>query len=138
MEETLFNRKHSKPQNRIDTLIGAGTVIEGNVSFSGGMRVDGSINGNVIAEPGKPSTLVISEQGSVKGEVNATHLVVNGEICGEVTASEYLELHAKARVTGDVNYRTLEIQVGAILEGRLINMSAADQDKVVALKTGNA
>ncbi len=132
----LFNRKHSKPQNRIDTLIGAGTVVDGNFSFSGGMRIDGAINGNVIAEPGKPSTLVISEQGRVVGEVSVTHLVVNGGIRGQVTASEYLELHAKARVTGDVNYKILEIQMGAILEGRLINMNAADQDKVVALKTG--
>ncbi len=132
----LFNRKQSKPQNRIDTLIGAGTVVDGNIGFSGGMRIDGRINGNVIAEPGKPSTLVISEQGSVVGEVSVTHLVVNGGIRGQVTASEYLELHAKARVTGDVNYKILEIQMGAILEGRLINMNAADQDKVVALKTG--
>ena len=134
----MFNRKHSKPQNRIDTLIGAGSVIQGNISFSGGMRIDGEVNGNVIAIPGKPSTLVLSEQGSVTGEVSVTHLVVNGAICGAVTASEYLELHAKARVTGDVNYKILEIQVGAILEGRLINMNAADQDKVVALKTSNA
>lgn len=134
----MFNKKQSKPQNRIDTLIGAGSVIQGNISFSGGMRIDGEVNGNVIAIPGKPSTLVLSEQGSVNGEVSVTHLVVNGVICGAVTASEYLELHAKARVTGDVNYKILEIQVGAILEGRLINMNAADQDKVVALKTSNA
>ncbi len=133
----MFNKKHSKPQNRIDTLIGAGSVINGNISFSGGMRIDGEINGNVTAILGKPSTLVLSEQGSVKGDVSVTHLVVNGEICGAVTASEYLELHAKARVTGDVNYKILEIQVGAILEGRLINMNAADQDKVVAFKTSN-
>ena len=131
----MFNKKHSKPQNRIDTLIGAGTVIDGDISFSGGMRIDGEVNGNVTAIPGKPSTLVLSEQGSVNGEVNVTHLVVNGEILGAVTASEYLELHAKARVTGDVNYKILEIQVGAILEGRLININAADQDKVVAFKT---
>ena len=134
----MFNKKHSKPQNRIDTLIGAGSVIQGNISFSGGMRIDGEVNGNVIAIPGKPSTLVLSEQGCVNGEVSVTHLVVNGVVCGTVTASEYLELHAKARVTGDVNYKILEIQVGAILEGRLINMNAADQDKVVALKTSNA
>ena len=131
----MFNKKHSKPQNRIDTLIGAGTVIDGDISFSGGMRIDGEVNGNVTAIPGKPSTLVLSEQGSVNGEVNVTHLVVNGEILGAVTASEYLELHAKARVTGDVNYKILEIQVGAILEGRLTNINAADQDKVVAFKT---
>ncbi len=134
----MFNKKHSKPQNRIDTLIGAGSVIEGSVDFSGGMRIDGQVNGNVTARAGKPSTLVLSEQGSVNGDVSVTHLVVNGVICGAVTASEYLELHAKARVTGDVHYKILEIQVGAILEGRLININTADQDKVVAFKTSNA
>ncbi len=134
----MFNKKHSKPQNRIDTLIGAGAVIDGNVSFSGGMRIDGRVNGNVIAIEGKPSTLVLSEQGSIKGEISVTHLGVNGDICGAVSASEYLELHAKARVTGDVHYKILEIQVGAILEGRLINITTADQDKVVTLKTSNA
>lgn len=134
----MFNKKHSKPQNRIDTLIGAGSVIEGSVDFSGGMRIDGQVNGNVTAREGKPSTLVLSEQGSVNGDVSVTHLVVNGVICGAVTASEYFELHAKARVTGDVHYKILEIQVGAILEGRLININTADQDKVVAFKTSNA
>ena len=134
----MFNRKHGKPPNRIDTLIGAGSVIQGNISFSGGMRIDGEVNGNIVAIPGKPSTLVLSEQGCVNGDVSVTHLVVNGSICGTVTASEFLELHAKARVTGDVNYKILEIQVGAVLEGRLINMNATDQDKVVALKTSSA
>ena len=134
----MFNRKHGKPPNRIDTLIGAGSVIQGNISFSGGMRIDGEVNGNIVAIPGKPSTLVLSEQGCVNGDVSVTHLVINGSICGTVTASEFLELHAKARVTGDVNYKILEIQVGAVLEGRLINMNATDQDKVVALKTSSA
>ena len=134
----MFNKKYSKPQNRIDTLIGADTVIDGNVSFTGGMRIDGQVIGNVIARPGKPSTLVLSEQGSVTGEVNATHLVVNGVICGAVTVSEYLELHTKARVTGDVHYKTLEIQVGAVLEGRLVHVDAKDQENVLAFKTGSA
>ena len=134
----MFSRKHSKPQNRIDTLIGADAIIDGDVSFSGGMRIDGKVNGNIIASPGKPSTLVLSEQGCVNGDVNVTHLVVNGVICGAVTASEYLELHAKARVSGVVHYKTLEIQVGAVLEGRLIHINAADQEKVVAFKASNA
>jgi len=134
----LFKKKHSKPQNRIDTLIGAATVIEGNVSFTGGMRIDGQVNGNVISTHGKAATLVLSEHGSVNGEVCVTHLVVNGTICGEVTANEYLELHAKARVTGDLNYKTLEIQVGAILEGRLINIKGDDKENVVSLKVNAA
>jgi cytoskeletal protein CcmA (bactofilin family) len=131
----LFNKKHSKPQNRIDTLIGVDTVIDGNVNFTGGMRVDGQVNGNITGTSGKPTTLVLSEHGGVNGDVDVTHLVVNGVICGAVTAGEYLELHAKARVTGDVNYKSLEIQVGAILEGRLIHINVADQENVVAFKT---
>src|SRR5487761_2173819 len=134
-EKSLFNRKHGKLQNRIDTLIGAGTVINGDASYSGGMRIAGQVNGNVVAAPGKPSTLVRSEQGGVKGDVNVTHLVVNGDIRGSIAASEYLELHARARVTGDVHYKMLEIQLGAILEGRLIHIDAADHEKVVAFKT---
>ena len=134
----MFNKKHSKPQNRIETLIGAGTVINGCVNFSGGMRIDGQVNGDVTASPDKPSTLVLSEQGCVNGDVNVTHLVVNGVICGSVTASEYLELHAKARVSGDVHYNMLEIQVGAILEGHLIHSDAADQENVLAFKASSA
>ncbi len=133
----LFSKKHSKPQNRIDTLIGAGTVIDGNVNFTGGMRIDGQINGDVIAVAGKLSTLVLSEQGVVNGDVSVSHLVVNGGICGTVTASEYMELHAKARVTGDVHYKTLEIQVGAVLEGRLNHINSADIENVVSFKTSN-
>ena len=130
----MFGKKHSKPQNRIDSLIGAGTIIEGNVSFSGGMRIDGHVNGNVIAAQGKPSTLVLSEQAQVTGEVTVTHLVVNGTISGPVSASEYLELQGKAKVNGDVHYKTLEIQLGAIVEGRLIHSTVAAQDKIVAFK----
>ena len=130
----MFGKKHSKPQSRIDTLIGAGTTIDGNLNFSGGMRIDGQVNGDIIAAQGKPSTLVLSELARVNGEVNVTHLVINGAINGSVSASEYLELQSKAKVTGDVHYTTLEIQLGAIVEGRLIHSNVAVQDKVVAFK----
>jgi cytoskeletal protein CcmA (bactofilin family) len=130
----MFGKKHSKPQNRIDTLIGLGTTIDGDLNFTGGMRIDGQVNGNVIAVQGKPSTLVLSENARVNGDVNVTHLVVNGTINGPVAASEYLELQGKAKITGDVHYSTLEIQLGAIIEGRLMHNSATAQDKVVAFK----
>ena len=133
----MFSKKHSKPQTRIDSLICAGTTIEGDLNFSGGMRIDGQVNGNVIAAQGKPSTLVLSEQARVNGEVNVTHLVINGVISGPVFASEYMELQSKAKVNGDVHYTTLEIQLGAIVEGRLIHSSTAVQEKVVAFKSGS-
>lgn len=133
----MFSNRSSKPQNRIDSLVGIGTRIEGNISFTGGLRVDGEIKGNVIADPSKPSTLVLSEQARVEGEIRVSHLVVNGIIVGPVNASEYLELQAKAKVTGDVHYKTLEIQLGAIVEGKLIHLAEAE-DKVVAFKIGAA
>lgn len=129
--------KHSKPQNRIDSLIGAGTRVTGDVHFTGGLRVDGEIFGSVIADPGKASTLVLSEQARVNGEIRVTHLVLNGTVAGPIEASEYLELQSKAKVTGDVRYKTLEIQLGAIVEGKLAHLSEATE-KVVSLKVGGA
>ena len=133
----MFSKKHSKPQTQIDSLIGAGTTVDGNLNFSGGLRIDGQVNGNVVAEQGKPSTLVLSEHARVNGEVSVTHLVINGSISGPVFASEYMELQSKARVNGDVHYTTLEIQLGAIVDGRLIHSNTAVQDKVVSFKAGN-
>jgi len=134
----MFGKRHSKPKNRIDTLIGAEAKIDGNISFSGGLRVDGEINGNAMAAPGKPSTLVLSEHGRIKGEISATHLVVNGVVEGPLHAAEYLELQSKARVTGNVHYKTLEIQLGAIVEGRLVHLADAVSDTVVAFKLNSA
>jgi cytoskeletal protein CcmA (bactofilin family) len=131
----MFSKKHSKPQTQIDSLIGVGTSVDGDLNFSGGLRIDGQINGNVVAAQGKPSTLVLSEHAQVNGEVNVTHLVINGSISGSVYASEYMELQSKAKINGDVHYTTLEIQLGAIVEGRLIHTSTATQDKVVAFKS---
>jgi cytoskeletal protein CcmA (bactofilin family) len=133
----MFSKKNNKPQTQIDSLIGANAAIGGDLNFSGGLRIDGQVNGNVIATEGKPSTLVLSEHAQVTGEVNVTHLVVNGTINGSVTASEYLELQSKAKVSGDVHYKTIEIQLGAIVEGRLLHINAGEDDKVVAFRSDN-
>jgi len=114
-------RKRNTPQKRIDSLIGARTVVNGDVAFTGGLRIDGHVRGNVIAANGEPSTLVIGEQAEVIGEVRVSHVVVNGKVSGPVMANGYLELQPKARVLGDVTYRTLEMHVGAVVRGRLIH-----------------
>lgn len=129
--------KHSKPQSRIDSLIGIGTKVTGDVHFTGGLRVDGEVCGSVIADQSKASTLVLSEQARVNGEIRVTHLVLNGTVTGPIEASEYLELQSKARVTGDVKYKTLEIQLGAIVDGKLAHISEVSE-KVVSLKVSGA
>lgn len=130
----MFGNKVSKPQTRIDSLVGAGTVVEGNITFSGGLRVDGRVRGNVIATGDESSTLVLSEQAQIDGEIRVSHAVINGTVVGPVQGTEYVELQSKAKVTGDVLYRTLEIQLGAVVQGRLVHQEGDVQPKVVALK----
>lgn len=132
----MFGHKHNKPQSKIDTLVGAGTRISGDVRFTGGLRIDGEIKGNVIAEDGSPSTLVISEHAKVEGEINVTHLVINGVVTGPVRASEFLELQTKARVTGDVEYSRIEMHLGAVVQGRLVHQGQAA--KSVELKLASS
>ena len=126
-------KKHSTPQKRIDSLIGAGTVVNGNVTFTGGLRIDGQVHGNVVAANSEPSTLVISEQAKVDGEIRVSHMVINGTVNGPVVANDYLELQPKARVIGDVTYKTLEMHVGAVIRGRL-NHAEPGTASVVELK----
>jgi cytoskeletal protein CcmA (bactofilin family) len=128
------NGKGNKPQNRIDCLIGAGTTIEGNITFAGGLRVDGNVRGNVLAVDEKPGTLVLSEQARIEGEIRVSHVVINGTVVGPVHAVEYVELQSKANVTGDVHYRTLEVQLGAVVQGRLVYQPEGKSDKVVPIK----
>ena len=130
--------KTNKP-SPIDSLIGSGTTIEGDISFSGGLRIDGHVKGNVKASANKPGTLVVSEMAKVEGEIDVAHVVINGTVAGPVRASEYVELLPKARVTGNVSYKSIEIHVGAIVMGQLVYESPQKSDKVVELKpaTGN-
>lgn len=106
-------------------MIGAGTRIDGNVCFSGGLRVDGEVHGSILVEDGQLGTLVISEHARVEGEVAVSHLMVNGTIIGPVRVKEVLELQPCARVTGDVEYMQLEMQPGAVVQGRLIHQADA-------------
>lgn len=119
----MFNRKN---KSTIDSLIGATTSINGDVHFKGGLRIDGHVTGNVIAETGSPSILVISEQAIIDGEVHAGHIVVNGVINGPVVSTELIELQSKARISGDVQYKALEMMNGALVSGKLGHDQAAE------------
>ncbi len=131
----MFGGKQSKPQNRIDSLIGEGTVVEGNVVFTGGLRIDGRVKGNVLSSDDQPSTLVLSERARVEGEIRVSHAVVNGTVVGPVYGAQYVELQAKSNVTGDVHYRTLEIQLGAVVQGRLVHHDDGQATKTAIATT---
>lgn len=129
----MFFSKSSKPQNRIESLIGAGTVISGDIRFSGGLRIDGDVKGNVSAADGQHCTLVISEHASIEGEIVVSHVIINGTVLGPVCATEFLELQPCAKVTGDVEYSNVEMHLGAVVQGRLIHKGGV-ADKGVELK----
>lgn len=128
----MFGKKdENKPHSRIDSLIGAGTRVEGCIRFAGGLRVDGEVVGGVEAVEGaSASTLVLSEHARVEGPVRVAHLVSNGTVVGAVTVSESLEMQSKARIIGDVEYAMVEMHQGAVIEGRLLHRNG----KTVELK----
>lgn len=116
----MFFKKSNRVQNTIDTLIGVDTRIEGNIHYSGGLRIDGTVLGAITEPNDNPSTLILSEHGRVEGAVTASKVVINGTVIGPVKANQFIELQTKARITGDVYYNSLEMHTGAVIEGKLV------------------
>lgn len=121
---TMF-KKNSLPP--IKSLIAVGNEIEGNIRFSDGLRVDGTVKGDILPNASGHSILVISETAVVVGKVEAAQVIVNGMVKGPVYATELLELQPKARVEGDVHYQALEMHQGATIMGQLKPMNKGHQ-----------
>ncbi len=112
-------KRNAKPTAAINTLIAEGTTIRGEVHFSGGLHLEGVIDGSISAE-GADSVLTLSEQGRVNGEVRVSNAVVNGTVVGDIIAAERLELAGNARVEGNVHYKVLEMAAGAQVNGKML------------------
>lgn len=108
----------------IETLIGPHATLRGDISFSGGLYVEGTIIGKVLAEEGSAAVLTIAEDGRIEGEVRAPVVVISGRMDGDVHAAERIELAAKARVNGNLHYKVVEMAAGATITGRLIHADA--------------
>lgn len=118
--------KSKKKQNelfraKISTLIGEGSTVDGVVKFSGGLHVVGTINGGAVSEE-EDSVLIVSENALVKGKVRVKHLIVNGQVDGEIYVDGKVELFDKARINGDIHYKILDLPVGAQVDGKLIRI----------------
>ena len=113
-------------KTEVDSLIGMSARIEGDLCFTGGLRIDGEVHGNVFGGDGGDSVLVISEQARIEGDVHCATLVVNGYIAGNVFATQLLELQPKARIVGDVHYKLLEMQGGAMVTGKLTHQPVGE------------
>ncbi len=130
----MFNKKKQPP---IKSLIAQGTQISGDMVFSDGLRVDGTIIGNIRASDDEPSILVISESASVVGEIQADHIIINGSVKGPIHAGLMLELQPKARIEGDVRYTALEMHQGALVAGQLRPIVAGEEKPTLKLAANN-
>lgn len=125
----MFGKTNRKKQE-IRTLLGAGTSITGDVNFSGGLHLDGTVMGNICAEEGTDAVLSVSQEGIIEGSVRAPQVVLNGTVKGDVLATDRVELGPTARVVGNVIYNLIEMAIGAEVNGKLVHQAPGRPDFV--------
>jgi cytoskeletal protein CcmA (bactofilin family) len=124
----MFGQQKQPP---IKSLIASGTVINGDVAFADGLRVDGHILGSLTASKDTPSLLVISETAIIVGAIYADHVIINGAVQGPIAAAQLLELQPKAKIEGDVSYKALEMHQGAVISGQLKPLISKVEDAAI-------
>ena len=130
MLDKLLKKFKNKKTTRIDSLIGQNTEIQGEVKFSGGVHIDGKIQGKVIGENDGSSLLSQSEHGEIEGEVRSPYVVINGIVNGDVHGSRHVELLSNAKIKGNVYYNLVELAVGAEVNGKLVHTPAKLEEEV--------
>jgi cytoskeletal protein CcmA (bactofilin family) len=125
----MFSSKDKTAASHYDTLISPKTEIVGDIKFKGGLQIEGTIKGNLIAEANSGAVVRISDSGRVEGQINAPNVVVNGTVVGDLYAGEYIELAKKARIQGDVYYHMMEMVLGAEVNGKLIHQGKDELKK---------
>jgi cytoskeletal protein CcmA (bactofilin family) len=125
----MFSSKDKTAASHYDTLISPKTEIVGDIKFKGGLQIEGTIKGNLIAEANSGAVVRISDSGRVEGQINAPNIVVNGTVVGDLYAGEYIELAKKARIQGDVYYHMMEMVLGAEVNGKLIHQGKDELKK---------
>ena len=130
MLDKLLKKFRNKKATRIDSLIGQNTEIQGEVKFSGGVHIDGKIQGKVIGENDGSSLLSQSEYGEIEGEVRSPYVVINGIVNGDVHGSRHVELLSNAKIKGNVYYNLVELAVGAEVNGKLVHTPAKLEEEV--------
>jgi cytoskeletal protein CcmA (bactofilin family) len=137
----MFNKRNKRPRietTKLCSLIAEDVVITGDVCFGSGLRIDGRVNGNVIARAADTASahalLVLSAKGRIEGSVRCDDAVINGAIVGDVEVAHFLELQSESCVTGTIRYQQLQMDVGAVVRGQLFDLQApAAADNVEAL-----
>lgn len=131
------DKKSTVAPGQVDTLIGPQVVIRGDFHFAGGLYIEGRVIGKVIAGDGEAAVVTVAETGVIEGELRAPNVVINGQLVGDAYG-DHVELHPKARVSGNVHYRVVEMVAGATLTGRLIHTESATVAALTAAELNKA
>jgi cytoskeletal protein CcmA (bactofilin family) len=118
----MFGRR-KQSSTRIDTLLGKTATLNGDLEFSGGLHLDGRVNGSVSSNATDGGALSVSESGFIEGNVEVTNIVMNGTVNGDMHARDRLVLGGSARVNGNVHYGVIEMAPGAVITGKLIPLA---------------
>lgn len=121
----MFGNSKKKRKIVANSLIGQDTEVHGDIVFKGGLHVDGTVKGNIIAAEESESVLTVSELGCIEGEVRVPDIVLNGTVKGDVHSCEHIELAVKAHVQGNVYYNLIEVAMGAEVNGSLVHAKDA-------------
>jgi cytoskeletal protein CcmA (bactofilin family) len=125
------NKRKQSKHTRMDSLIGQNTRIIGNISFSGGLHIDGIVKGDVVADDDDSSVLTLSDRGTVEGDLRVSYVILNGVVIGDVHAPQHIELAPNARVEGNVYYNLIEMAMGAEVNGQLVRLADKDTQEAV-------
>ena len=123
----IFKKK--KKLGTINTLIDRDNVIRGNYSYSGGLRLDGKIYGDLTVVEDSGGTLIMGEKSRIRGSVMVETAIIAGEIIGDVKCYDYLELQPGSIIKGNIEYNSLEIHAGAIVNGLLKQITKVQMKK---------
>jgi cytoskeletal protein CcmA (bactofilin family) len=116
----MFKKDKQKVNNsNSTTLISLGTKIVGDVNFSGVLNIEGEVIGNINAVD-DTSSLMISQDGKISGDIKVPNVLINGAIEGNVYSNVFLELSSCAKINGDLFYKELKTEKGSIINGRVI------------------
>ena len=118
----LFKKKN---KFNIDTLINEDFVIKGDTTYVGGIRLEGKIIGKVNVLGGDNGTLIMGEGSEVRGDIIVHNAIIGGKVTGNIRALNYIEIHPKADISGDIEYKVLEVHAGAKIQGVLKMMSTS-------------
>jgi len=137
----MLGGSKKKAGSPFDTLIAQGTQIKGDLTVAGGLHIDGKIEGQIKAAKENPQAIVrLSDEGEVKGNIEAPHIIINGKVHGDVYSTEHVELAPKASITGNVYYHLIEMAIGAEVNGSLVHQkeNAGESNVAVVTQLNNA